>query len=469
MQYEPIMTVQSHFFKTLEKKQGACLRDAPWTTSQINPGTVNLLSRKKFTENLLECILPLFEVSGDLNRFAGLQPLYEGINLLDPHYCRRDEAQRMLEKCLGLNDHQRTRLAGAVMQFMEIVKETNLNTLELQTKEILTLWWKIFPQTKAWNALKWLWNEGVAVPHSQSGFRAWRRFSQGSLADAENILETHPKKWLQICEEQTDFATALEADRMAAAFSGDARHAGLAGICAELPDCENCGLSSECLWCAAGTNSAKFKIEEKIQRKLISAEDIPELMRWLLTSNPEEGKALEHALNPDAPLKDWSRKRMRSLEKKQPLGSKLILRVEALRELCRNYGIEKLKPQDQFSASRDIFKHFHQQLSRQKQEQFIIVLLDNKHRYLAEEDVSKGILNKSLVHPREVFASAIEHRAAAIICIHNHPSGDPEPSQEDLRITERLAEVGKLVGIPVLDHVIIGNESYTSFADKGII
>jgi len=192
-------------------------------------------------------------------------------------------------------------------------------------------------------------------------------------------------------------------------------------------------------------------------------------MHWLLTSTPEEDKALEHALNPDAPLKDWSWKRLRILEKTQPLGSELVLRLEALRELCKNYGIEKLKPQDQFSSSRDIFKHFHQQLSRQKQEQFIIVLLDNKHRYLAEEDVSKGILNKSLVHPREVFASAIEHRAAAMICIHNHPSGDPEPSQEDLRITERLVEVGKLVGIPVLDHVIVGNESYTSFADKGLL
>lgn len=108
-------------------------------------------------------------------------------------------------------------------------------------------------------------------------------------------------------------------------------------------------------------------------------------------------------------------------------------------------------------------------MERQKQEQFIIVLLDNKHRYLAEEDVTKGILNKSLVHPREVFASAIEHRAAALICVHNHPSGDPEPSQEDFRITERLVEVGKLVGIPVLDHVIVGGENYTSFADKGLL
>ena len=78
------MTEQPHFFKTLEKKQGAFLREAPWTTSQINLGTVNLFSRKKITENLLEFILHMFEVSGGLNRFAGLQPLFEGINLLDP-------------------------------------------------------------------------------------------------------------------------------------------------------------------------------------------------------------------------------------------------------------------------------------------------------------------------------------------------------------------------------------------------
>ena len=98
-------------------------------------------------------------------------------------------------------------------------------------------------------------------------------------------------------------------------------------------------------------------------------------------------------------------------------------------------------------------------MERQKQEQFIIVLLDKKHLYLAEEDVTKGILNESLVHPREVFASAIEYRAAALICAHNHPSGDPE----------RVVEVGKLVGIPVLDHVNVGGDNYTSFADKGFL
>ena len=206
-----------------------------------------------------------------------------------------------------------------------------------------------------------------------------------------------------------------------------------------------------------------------MQRNKISTTYIPELMQWLLSSNLEEAKALHNSLNAEASLKDWSHKRLRELENQQPLDSDLILRLKALREMCRNFGIEKLKPQDQFNSSREIFYHFHQQLERQKQEQFIIVLPDNKHRYLAEDDVTKGILNKSLVHPREVFASAIEHRAADLICVYNHPSGDPEPLLDNLWITERLAEVGKLVGIPVLDHVIVGGDNYTSFADKGLL
>jgi DNA repair protein RadC len=243
----------------------------------------------------------------------------------------------------------------------------------------------------------------------------------------------------------------------------------LAGVCGNLPDCDNCELSLEYHWDAADGNSKKMTIEEKIQRNKISTADLPELMQWLLSSNPEKAKALQNSLNAEAPIKDWCRERLWELENQQPLDSNLILRLEALREMYRNYGIEKLKPQDQFNSSCEIFNHFLQQLDRQKQEQYIIVLLDNKHRYLAEEDVTKGILNKSLVHPREVFVSAIEHRAATSICVHNHLSGDPEPSQEEFRIMERLVEVGKLVGIPVLDHVIVGGDNYTSFADKGLL
>ena len=108
-------------------------------------------------------------------------------------------------------------------------------------------------------------------------------------------------------------------------------------------------------------------------------------------------------------------------------------------------------------------------MSPQKQAQFIIVLLDNKHCYLAEDDVSKGILNKILVPPKRVFALTIIDRMAVMICISNQLSGDLEPSKEDLRITESLVEVEKLVGIPVLDHEISRHERYTSFIDNGIL
>ena len=83
--------------------------------------------------------------------------------------------------------------------------------------------------------------------------------------------------------------------------------------------------------------------------------------------------------------------------------------------------------------------------------------------------VSKGSLNTSIVHPREVFKDAIKDAAASVILVHNHPSGDPEPSQEDLEITKRLVKAGRILGIKVLDHLIIGNNCYFSLADKGLL
>ena len=128
----------------------------------------------------LDRILPLLAVSEELIRFTEIRPLYEGINLLDPVYCRKDEVLRMLEKCTGLNDSQREQLTSAVMVFLDIVKKNNLNPMQLKSIKTLSLWWKIYPDLKPWYALKWLWQQGIAVPHCQSGYRAWRRFSQRS-------------------------------------------------------------------------------------------------------------------------------------------------------------------------------------------------------------------------------------------------------------------------------------------------
>jgi DNA repair protein RadC len=102
-------------------------------------------------------------------------------------------------------------------------------------------------------------------------------------------------------------------------------------------------------------------------------------------------------------------------------------------------------------------------------ESFVVVMLDIKQRITDTHLVSTGSLDASIVHPREVFKAAVVANAAAIILVHNHPSGDYQPSKEDHEVTERLAAAGKILGIQVLDHVIIGSGGYYSFRDKNII
>src|SRR5690606_368061 len=104
-----------------------------------------------------------------------------------------------------------------------------------------------------------------------------------------------------------------------------------------------------------------------------------------------------------------------------------------------------------------------------KKEHFRIAILDTKNHIIAIEEISIGNLNSSIVHPREVFNIAIRRTANSIILIHNHPSGDPTPSREDINITNRLIEAGNIIGIKVLDHIIIGDNRYLSFRERNII
>ena len=102
-------------------------------------------------------------------------------------------------------------------------------------------------------------------------------------------------------------------------------------------------------------------------------------------------------------------------------------------------------------------------------EHFVAVLLSTKNHVLKSPVISIGTLNASIVHPRELFREAINARAAAVILSHNHPSGDPTPSSEDIELTRRLVEAGQLLDIPVLDHVILGDGKYISLKEKGIL
>lgn len=120
-----------------------------------------------------------------------------------------------------------------------------------------------------------------------------------------------------------------------------------------------------------------------------------------------------------------------------------------------------------FTSASQVFEMFHD-LQMEAKEHFIALHLDGKNRISCLDRVSVGSLNQSIVHPREVFKTALLSSAAAILLLHNHPTGDPTPSREDIEITKRIKEAGELLGIRVLDHIIIG-ESYLSFVEQGLI
>lgn len=110
-----------------------------------------------------------------------------------------------------------------------------------------------------------------------------------------------------------------------------------------------------------------------------------------------------------------------------------------------------------------------EEMRHKLREHFRVLLLDTKNKVLGIEEISIGSLNSSLVHPREVFRPAVKKACASVILIHNHPSGDPTPSREDVNVTKRLSDAGRLMGIEVLDHVIIGDGRFTSFREKGLL
>lgn len=114
----------------------------------------------------------------------------------------------------------------------------------------------------------------------------------------------------------------------------------------------------------------------------------------------------------------------------------------------------------------DLLMPYFQQLAH---EEFMVVLLDTKNKVLSKRTIFRGSLNASIVHPREVFKYAIRHSAAAIVVAHNHPSGDPTPSREDIDVTRRLVEAGKIIGIEVLDHVVFGDGKTISMKAKGLV
>lgn len=153
----------------------------------------------------------------------------------------------------------------------------------------------------------------------------------------------------------------------------------------------------------------------------------------------------------------------------QGIGPAMASRIVAAIELGRRVGSARPGLEDPITGPADVHDIFAPTLDHLAHEEFHILLLNSQNVPICQRQVTKGILDASLIHPREVFRDAIVLRAAALILVHNHPSGNPEPSAEDLKVTRQLCEAGDQIGIPVLDHIIVAGGGFSSLAGRGCL
>jgi DNA repair protein RadC len=151
------------------------------------------------------------------------------------------------------------------------------------------------------------------------------------------------------------------------------------------------------------------------------------------------------------------------------IGPAKAVELIAAFELGRRVQAEPDAERPIIRSPEDVARHMVPLLRDRTNEVFFVLLLDAKNALRAKVEVTSGTLNASLVHPREVYKVAIDNRAASIIVVHNHPSGNPDPSREDAEITRQLAEAGRIVGIPLHDHLIVAGDRFTSLAEKGLL
>lgn len=206
----------------------------------------------------------------------------------------------------------------------------------------------------------------------------------------------------------------------------------------------------------------------RLQESGAAALSLPELLSLFLGPAGAEDAAAK-LLTRRGGLRGLARCGQRELIATDGIGPVGAARIVAACELGRRMALNDVDRGKPIAGAADVYRLLGPTLRDLRREVFVVLLLDGKHRVARQERVSEGSLTSSIVHPREVFALAIREGAAAIVVAHNHPSGDPTPSREDVEVTMRLQQVGELVGIMLLDHVVIGDTGYVSLRERGHI
>ncbi len=478
---------RKRFFEQLEGLESAAQADAAFDRYILRP--ISLAHAEFFARlytHLIEAMLRWLGLpAGAGAELREWRPLFELPRAVDPHYFTAEQIGRSLAECPPMGATQRESLSDVLRGYFTLRREgfpAEFPSPMLGQREA-ERWTSLFPGELRWKSLAVLQSAGLYPVGSLAGYRAFKRFEEGrfeteAVGDGLSI-------WWALCG---DFppepprtkvgragavsvgGAAQRRDFHAAAFAGGEGALGLEGFCGDVPRCGRCSLSGDCAWAngPAGSGATSAGLLSRLGQNRGAELSDAQLLQGLLRLDGEQAQVVVEGLK-DTSLRRLAGKSPRELEawlEGSGVGREKLL---GLFELCRRYSEEPLVPGVALVTARKVFDHFRVRLRDLKQEQFLVVLLDTRRRFLGEVMVSQGTLNSSPVHPREVFNSAIRERAASVIVVHNHPSGDPTPSGEDIKITRRLVTAGQTVGIPLVDHVIVGGEEYFSFVERELM
>ncbi len=211
---------------------------------------------------------------------------------------------------------------------------------------------------------------------------------------------------------------------------------------------------------------------ERMQQHGAQALSHAELLAILLRTGTRNESAVylaQRILNECGGLRKLAESGWEDLTHIRGIGPAKALQLQASIELGRRIARSKLPETVKITCPQDVADLLMEEMRHYREEQFVCLFLNTKNHVIGRQTLSIGSLNASIVHPREVFKAAIRRSSASILCAHNHPSGDPTPSAEDLQLTKRLAEAGQLLGIELLDHLVIGDSSFISLKEMGCI
>lgn len=216
--------------------------------------------------------------------------------------------------------------------------------------------------------------------------------------------------------------------------------------------------------------SSENRPRERMERFGVGVLSDAELLAVIIQKGTRKENVinLSHKLLTKFNLTELSKCSIKELQQIKGIGLAKACQIVAVFEL--NIRQDQIQQKDKIiTSAKEVYNYCHAQLNKTDKETFIVLHLNSKNKIIKEEIVSIGTINKTVVHPREIFKSAIKENANSIILVHNHPSGDPEPSEEDIFITEKLFEAGELLLIKILDHVIIGTNKWYSFKESKLI